>query len=79
MRNYIIEMGSIESNKTEPQYLAGKELGRLNQRYEKGHPRYATSIEEDIEYINAVTVDALKAYHKEFYGIIDVLSIKAFI
>lgn len=74
MRNYIIEMGSIESNKTEPQYLAGKELGRLNQRYEKGHSRYATSIEEDIEYINA-----LKAYHKEFYGIIDVLSIKAFI
>ncbi|SEQ74540.1 zinc protease [Hyunsoonleella jejuensis] len=71
------ELANIESNKTEPQYLAGKELGRLNQRYEKGHPRYATSIEEDIEYINAVTVDALKAYHKEFYGISNSASLVA--
>ncbi|WOD42727.1 M16 family metallopeptidase [Hwangdonia lutea] len=65
------ELASIEQNKTEPQYLAGKRLGALNQNYKKGHPLYVTSIEEDIEAINAVTVEAIQDYYNEFYGISD--------
>ncbi|PIA80740.1 hypothetical protein BFR04_16145 [Gaetbulibacter sp. 4G1] len=65
------ELASIEQNKTEPQFLASKRLGALNQNYKKGHPLYRTSLEEDIEAINAVTVDAIQNYYNEFYGISD--------
>ncbi|TBN04701.1 insulinase family protein [Hyunsoonleella flava] len=65
------DLANIERNKTEPQFLASKKLSSLNQHYEKGHPLYAPSIEDDIENINAATVDALKDYYKEFYGISD--------
>ena len=71
------ELASIEQNKTEPQFLASKQLGLLNQKYEKGHPLHATTIEEDIEEINAVTLDAIKAYYNEFYGISDNASLIA--
>jgi len=63
------ELAGIERNKTEPQYLASKKLGRINQTYEKGHPFYTNSTEEDIADVNAITVDGLKAYYKEYYGI----------
>ena len=65
------ELAGIEQNKTEPQYLASKKLRRLGQNYKKGHPLYANSIEEDIEDINAITIDALQGYYNEFYGISD--------
>lgn len=65
------ELASIEQNKTEPQFLASKLLGQLNQNYEKGHPLYKTSIEEDIEEVNAVTIEAIQNYYNEFYGISD--------
>ncbi|MFD1163769.1 M16 family metallopeptidase [Hwangdonia seohaensis] len=65
------ELASIEQNKTEPQFLASKRLGALNQNYKKGHPLYVTSIEEDIEAVNEVTVDAIQDYYNEFYGISD--------
>ncbi len=71
------ELAGIERNKSEPQYLASKQLGLLNQVYEKGHPLYATSIEDDVEYVNAVTVEKLKAYYDEFYGISDNASLVA--
>ncbi len=67
----VLDLANIEKNKTEPQFLASKKLGRLNQHYKKGHPLYKTSIEDDIAEINEVTVEALQAYHKEFYGISD--------
>lgn len=65
------ELAGIERNKTEPQYLASKNLGLINQRYEKGHPLYNNTIEEDIEEINAVTTADIKGYYDEFYGISD--------
>lgn len=65
------ELAGIEQNKTEPQFLASKKLGLLNQKYEKGHPLYVTTIEEDIQDINAVTVEAIQDYYKTFYGLSD--------
>jgi zinc protease len=65
------ELASIEQNKTEPQFLASKRLSLLNQKYKKGHPLYATTIEEDIQDINAVTVQAIQDYYKTFYGLSD--------
>lgn len=65
------ELAGIERNKSEPQYLASKNLGLINQRFEKGHPLYNNTIEEDIEEIKAVNVADIKAYYNEFYGISD--------
>ena len=65
------DLASIEQNKTEPQFLASKQLGILNQKYEKGHPSYATTIEEDLEEINAASVEDIQKYYDAFYGISD--------
>ncbi|GGD03115.1 M16 family metallopeptidase [Hyunsoonleella pacifica] len=71
------DLANIERNKTEPQFLASKALGNLNQHYKKGHPLYSTSVEDDIENINAITVEGLKNYYDEFYGISDNASLVA--
>ncbi len=62
-------LARIEQNKTDPQFLASKKLRTLNQQFKKGHPLYENSIEEDIEAINQITIDGIKTYYKEFYGI----------
>lgn len=71
------DLASIERNKTEPQFLASKKLGLLNQKYPKGHPMYATTIEEDVEEINTATIEAIQKYYDEFYGISDNASLIA--
>lgn len=63
------ELASIEQNKTEPQYLVGKKLALINQKYKKGHPLYASTIEEEVEDIKAVSVKAIQDYYNTFYGI----------
>jgi zinc protease len=65
------DLANLERNKTEPQFLASKNLSLLNQRYEKGHPLYSNTIEEDIEEIKAANIADIKAYYDEFYGISD--------
>ena len=62
-------LANLERNKTEPQFLVSQRLAQLNQRYEKGHPLYSMTLEEQIDAINNVTVEDLKKYHKDFYGI----------
>lgn len=63
------DLADIEQNKTEPNYLAGKKIRELNEYNEKGHPNYTMNIEEEIEAINEVTVESLKQYYNDFYGI----------
>ncbi|TVZ55755.1 zinc protease [Lutibacter sp. Hel_I_33_5] len=63
------DLANLERNKTEPTFLASRKLGLINQRYKKGHPLYSMSIAEEIAAINDVSVDKMKAYYKEFYGI----------
>ena len=65
------ELANIERNKTEPTAVASRQLGQINQHYKKGHPLYNMTLEEEIEAINAITIDDLKKYHKAFYGISD--------
>ena len=63
------ELAGIESNKTEPQFLVQKRLGEINQKYKKGHPLYNMTIEEEVETVNSITVEDIKAYYDDFYGI----------
>jgi len=62
-------LARIEESKTDPQFLVGKKLRMLNQNYKKGHPLYATTIEEDIDNINNVSIKALQDYYASFYGV----------
>ncbi|MFO1413729.1 MAG: pitrilysin family protein [Burkholderiales bacterium] len=58
----------LESSRTEPQALAGRALGRHDNPYPAGDPRYVPTIEESIANNNAVTLDDVKRFHRDFYG-----------
>jgi len=59
----------LEQSKTEPTFLASKKIGQINQRYQKGHPLYSMSIEEEIQAIQNVNIKDIKKYYDDFYGI----------
>lgn len=63
------DAANIEKNKTEPTFLVQNRLGQLTQKFEKGHPSYNMTIEEELDAIKNTTVEDLKAYHDDFYGI----------
>ncbi|MGI8642011.1 MAG: M16 family metallopeptidase [Pyrinomonadaceae bacterium] len=58
----------IESQKSEPTFIAGVELSRHFNIYPKGHPLYSGTIDEQIADIKAVTLDDVKKFYKDFYG-----------
>lgn len=70
-------LASYEMQKSEPSFLASMRLSEINQKYPKGHPMYSMSLEESIADIKGVTVDKLKAYYKDYYGISNNASIVA--
>ena len=59
---------SIESQKSEPGFVASTELGRIFNIYPKGHPNYSGTVDEDVADIKAVTLDDVKKFYKDFYG-----------
>jgi zinc protease len=63
------ELAYLESNKTEPQFLASQRLSEINNSYPKGHPLYTMSIAEQEAAIKNLTVADLKAFYDEFYGL----------
>lgn len=62
------ELAQLESSKSEPQALAMVAVQKHLSPYPKGDPRYALSIDEQIEETKAVTLDEAKSFYKEFYG-----------
>lgn len=73
----IEELAYLEESKNEPQSVVSRQIGLLNNNYPKGHPNYALTYEEEVAAIKAVTIDAIKAYYKDFYGISDKTSVVA--
>ena len=57
----------IEQNLQDPQQLAFNQYGRLMSPYPKGHPMHSPSFETMLENLENLTLDDLKAFHKEFY------------
>lgn len=57
-----------EQNKSEPQVVANVALGRRLLPMPKGHILYTSTPDEQIADITAVTLDQVKAFHREFYG-----------
>lgn len=63
------ELAFLESNKTEPQFLASQRLSEINNTYPKGHPLYTLSLQEQEEAIRKLTVADLKSFYSDFYGL----------
>jgi zinc protease len=63
-------VASIEESKSDPQALAGQALGRaMNSIYPRGDVRYVGTADEEIEDINKVTLDDVKKFYQQFYGV----------
>ncbi len=62
-------LARIEQNKTEPQFLASKRLGLINNHYPKGHPLYEMTLEEEVEAIKNVSVKDIQQFYDDFYGL----------
>jgi len=58
----------IESSRNEPQAVAGRVLGEYFNPWPKGDIRAAQTIDEEIAAVKAVTLDEVKAFHRDFYG-----------
>lgn len=58
----------LEASRSEPQAVAANALAQHYAHYPKGDVRTPLTIDEQIAQIKAMTVDDLKAYHREFYG-----------
>ena len=71
------DLASLEENKSEPQAMVIRQVGLLNNNYPKGHPNYTMTYDEEVAAIKAITVEAIKDYYKDFYGISDTASVVA--
>jgi zinc protease len=61
-------LARVENNRSEPQALAPIALRRHFAPFPKGDPRAVTTIEEDLEDLNKVTLADAKKFHSEFFG-----------
>ncbi len=59
---------STEAGRNEPQAVAQRAKSVYFNRYPKGDPRAATTLEEDLANLKTVTLADVKAYHHDFYG-----------
>ncbi len=58
----------LESQRSDPNALAGIAMAKHFNIYPKGDPRYAADIDESLAEIRAVTLDDVKNFHREFHG-----------
>jgi len=61
-------LAGLESQRTNPQNVAINAMSKHFNRYPKGHVNYAGSLDENIADLEAVTLDDVKAFYKDFYG-----------
>ena len=61
-------LAAAETQRRDPQPLAQLSLARHFNPYPAGDPRYVPTIEEQIAQIDALTVQAVREFHRSFYG-----------
>jgi len=62
------EVTALEATRADPQQVAVRALRRNGNPYPPGDPRYVPTLDEEIAGFQAVTPDAVRAFHREFYG-----------
>jgi zinc protease len=58
----------LAASRTEPEAIVQRAQARHDNPFPPGDVRYVPTIDEDIARINGVTVEAVRAFHKRFYG-----------
>ncbi|RAJ91021.1 zinc protease [Larkinella arboricola] len=58
----------LEAQKQQPQTLVYRTSDRVLNRRGKGHPLYVPSFEEEIKDLEAVKVEDIRQFHRQFYG-----------
>ncbi len=61
-------VATLEGNRTEPSALAPLALSRAMNKFPRGDVRYVGTIDEQIEDLNAVSLDDVRRFHERFYG-----------
>ncbi|NNE26400.1 MAG: insulinase family protein [Saprospiraceae bacterium] len=61
-------LAGLEEQLSEPQALAFNKFNRLMNPYPETDVRYARTLEEQIEDINELTLEDVKAFYSEYYG-----------
>jgi zinc protease len=61
-------MAQLENVRREPQAVASTHLSRHLRPYPKGDPRHVAGFDEELEEIQATTLDQVKRFHADFYG-----------
>ena len=61
-------LASAEAQRGDPQPLAQLALARQFNAYPAGDPRYVPAVEEQIANINQLTVQAVREFHRDYYG-----------
>lgn len=59
---------NLESQLSEPDALAGDELGKHFNIYPRGDWRYSPTLQESIEEVKAAKLEDAKVFHQRFYG-----------
>ncbi len=62
------QLAQIESQRSEPQAIAGMMFQRTMNPYPKDDVRYTQTPDEQVAAINATKLDDLKQFYKDFYG-----------
>jgi zinc protease len=63
-------IAGLESQRTEPTALASLDLAQhFSARYPRGDVRHSAGIDEQIEDVKKVTLDDVRAFYKQFYGV----------
>ncbi len=62
-------IAGIENRRTEPAALAPLAMERALNPFPKTDVRYVGTIDEQIEETNQVTLDEVKRFHSQFYGV----------
>ena len=57
-----------EANSNDPSAIASIKMSKLTSKYPKGHPNYASDIEESLADLAAVKLEDVKKYYADFYG-----------
>lgn len=58
----------IEQQLQDPQAIAFREYSRKQSPFDKSHPRYVQTMEEQLAALKDVKLKELKAFHNKFYG-----------
>jgi zinc protease len=63
-------VAGIEEQKSDPQALASQALSRtMSAAYPRGDVRYVSTSDEEIEDLNKVTLDEVRKFYQQYYGV----------